>query len=322
MGSITKQKVLITGGAGFIGTHLAERLADDNQIILFDSFRRDSLAFAPKLKTHPNVTIVTGDVLDPGSIAQALDGVDTVVHLAAIAGVSSYYKQPVMTLRVNIQGTFNLLAEMGRRKIERYVYFSTSEVFGPNALWVEENSPHALGPVTDPRWVYATSKLTGEHISLRHAEEQGFSCAIVRPFNIYGPRQIGEGAIANFCRAIAKGEPITIYDDGSAIRAWCYVSDMVDAVCSILAKRFTTGQVFNIGNPTAVETTIGLMQRMRRLEPNVVVNYVNSNRTDVRVRIPTITAARTTIGFEPKIDLDEGLRRTLEWFKENREELV
>ena len=182
-------KVFITGGARFIGTHLAERLLTRTEIVLFDNFRRNSLSFAPTLQSAPNVHLVTGDVLDAASIRSAIAGSDVVLHLAAIAGVSSYYTEPLQTLHVNILGTINVLQEAVRAGVKMVVDFSTSEVFGPDALWVDEQSPHGIGPVSDLRWTYAVSKIAGEHLTLRTTAKHGIKGVVLRPFNVYGPRR-------------------------------------------------------------------------------------------------------------------------------------
>ena len=312
---MNRYRILITGGAGFIGTHLAERLVGEAEILLFDNFRRDSLRMVPALYDNPRVRLITGDVLDSASLRQALKGVDTVIHLAAVAGVSSYYEESLRTLQVNILGTAGLLEEVARQGVQRFIHFSTSEVFGPDALWVEENSPHGIGPVSDRRWVYATSKLAGEHFTLRFAEKYGFRASIVRPFNIYGPRQTGEGAISNFCHAAINGRPLTVYGDGAAIRAWCYVSDLVDAVQAILGTPAAEGEVFNIGNPHESETTLGLARHVARLAPDATIRFQAVTRAEVRARVPNIEKARRLLGYEPKVDLIEGLSRTLEWFR-------
>jgi nucleoside-diphosphate-sugar epimerase len=310
------QRVLITGGAGFIGTHLAEDLSAHAEIVLFDNFRRDSLKSAPHLRENPKVRLITGDVLDTESIRQAMEGCDTVIHLAAIAGVSSYYSESLTTLKVNILGTVNLLEEVVRQKVGTFVHFSTSEVFGPDALWVQETTPHGIGPVSERRWVYATSKLAGEHFTLRFGENHGFRATTVRPFNIYGPRQTGEGAISNFCRAALSGKPITIYGDGTPIRAWCYISDMVAGVRAILNTPAAAGEVFNIGNPREVETTLGLARRVAALVPGSTIGFQDVARAEVRARVPDIDKARKILGYEPLVDLETGLRNTLEWFRQ------
>jgi nucleoside-diphosphate-sugar epimerase len=312
---VTSQRIVLTGGAGFIGTHLAEHLGDRNQLILLDNLRRNSLRYIPALRELPNVQFQQADVLDPKGLEQAMDGADTVLHLAAIAGVSSYYRQPLDTLKVNLLGTINVLDAAVAAGVKTFIYFSTSEVFGPDAMWVSEESPHQIGGASDRRWVYATSKLAGEQFVMRYGEAYGFGCAIVRPFNIYGPRQTGEGAIANFCAAAVKGEPLIVYGDGTPLRAWCYVSDFVAAVSAILERPDATGRVFNVGNPAEVTTTLGLARQVARLVPGTEIRFQETSRTDVRARVPLIEKARRLLGWEPKISLEEGLLRTLDWHK-------
>lgn len=310
-----KRTILITGGAGFIGTHIAERLCERHRLILFDNYRRDSLT-GLALARHPNVTVRRGDVLDPASLRKAVSGADTVIHLAAIAGVSSYYSMPLRTLQVNILGTVNMLEAAVAEGVKQFVHFSTSEVYGSNALNVTEQDPHGIGPTSDKRWVYATSKLASENFVLRYGEEYRFRATCLRPFNVYGPRQTGEGAISNFCTAALAGKPLTVYGDGSAIRAWCYVSDMVDAVVLALARPQSAGHSFNIGNPREAETTNGLARRVAALVPGATVRRQAIDRAEVAARIPRIDKARELLGFEPRVDLDEGLKRTLAWYRE------
>jgi len=306
-------RILITGGAGFIGTHLAERLCEARPVVLFDNLRRNSLDSVPDLRAHPRVEFLQGDVLDIRQVAEALQGVDTVLHLAAIAGVSSYYAQPLETLRVNLLGTVNVLEASVAAGVKRFVYLSTSEVFGPEALWVDERSPHRVGSVADRRWVYATSKLAGEQFVMRYGEAHGIGCTILRPFNVYGPRQTGEGAISNFCAAAVAGQPLTVYGDGAAIRAWCYVSDFVEAVAAALAIPAAIGQDFNIGNPREVETTLGLARHLVRLVPSATIQFKTIERAEVRARIPSIDKANRLLRYDPKVGLEEGLRQTLAW---------
>jgi nucleoside-diphosphate-sugar epimerase len=310
-------KILITGGAGFIGTHLAERFCPEARVVLLDNFRRNSLAAAPGLARDAHVEVRNGDVLDRASLTAAMRGTDTVCHLAAIAGVSSYYEEPLTTLRVNVLGTANVIEAAVAEGVRRIVYFSTSEVFGPDATDVTEESPCAIGAPSDRRWVYATSKLAGEHWVLRAGEVHGIAASVVRPFNVYGPRQMGEGAIRNFLAAAVRGAPLTVYGDGSAVRAWCYVGDLVDAVVAMLESSAAAGQVFNVGNPGAVETTLGLARRIARLVPDADIRFERGDRAEVRSRIPGVDKARQRLGWAPKVDLDEGLRRTLAWTRQS-----
>lgn len=311
-------RILITGGAGFIGTHLAERLVARAPLTLVDNFRRNSLAATPSLAGHPDIRLIEADVLNTDSLEASFEDVDVVIHLAAIAGVNSYYEESLRTLQVNILGTVNVLEASVRHGVKQFIHFSTSEVFGSDAMWVTEESPHGIGPVSDRRWVYATSKLSGEHFTLRFGEKYGFAATALRPFNVYGPRQTGEGAIGNFCKAAISGNPLTVYGDGSPIRAWCFVTDMVDAVARVLDTPAAAGHTFNIGNPREVETTLGLARRVARLSPGATIRMQEVTRSEVRGRIPSIEKARTMLGYEPKVDLDEGLTQTLAWFKETQ----
>lgn len=308
-------RILITGGAGFIGTHLAARLCDEHELVLFDNFRRDSLR-GLSLERHPNVTIVEGDVLHPESSRVALEGVDTVFHLAAIAGVSSYYQMPLKTLQVNILGTVNVLEASVAAGVERFFYFSTSEIYGSEALNVTEEDPCSIGSVSDRRWTYATSKLAGENFTLRFGEEHDFHATCLRPFNVYGPRQTGEGAISNFCTAALKNQPMTVYNDGNAIRAWCFVDDLVSAALLAMNNADSAGHSFNVGNPMEAETTNGLARRVASLVPGSRIEHRTVQQAEVAARIPDITKARSILGYEPTVDLDKGLRRTLEWYRE------
>ena len=312
---IKNKKILITGGAGFIGTHLAQSLVEDNELVLFDNYRRDSLT-GLDLAERDNVTVLKGDVLSPEDVAKAVEGAEIVIHLAAIAGVSSYYKIPLTVLKVNILGTVNLLDAAVAAGVKQFVHFSTSEVFGSDAMNVTEQDPHGIGPTSDKRWTYATSKLASENFVLRYGEEHDFHASCVRPFNIYGPRQTGEGAISNFCTAALKGEPLTVYGDGNAIRAWCYVSDMVDAVRRVLTTPESAGHSFNIGNAREVETTNGLARRVAGMVPNSTVVRKELDRAEVAGRIPNIEKAKSVLGYEPQVDLEEGLGHTLAWYRE------
>jgi nucleoside-diphosphate-sugar epimerase len=311
-----KTKILITGGGGFIGTHLAEALANDYRIVLYDTFRRDSLKFCPHLTSNSDIQIARGDVLSRTSLETAMKGVEAVIHLAAIAGVSSYYREPVETLRVNILGTLNVLEAMLASHVTRLVAFSTSEVYGPDADNVSEESVHIIGPVTQKRWVYAVSKLASEHITLRFAEQYGLVCSSVRPFNIYGPRQTGEGAISNFATQLVNRKPLTVYGDGTDVRAWCYISDMVRGVKLILERPASSGHVFNIGNPNEPISTRQLADTMVQLFGSGDIVYAITDHTSIRFRRPNINKASALLGYEPKVTLLEGLTATLKWYQE------
>ena len=307
-----RPRYVITGGAGFIGSHLAERLVSQADLVLFDNLRRNSLRLTD-LVGRPEVQFVEGDIRDRSLVASLVKNADAVFHLAAIAGVSSYYAEPEATLRVNIEGTAAVVDAVVAAEVPKLVYLSTSEVHGPDAQDVDEESPCAIGPSSDRRWVYATSKLAGEHFVLRAGESHGFAATVLRPFNVYGPRQIGEGAIRNFCVAAVTGAPLEVYGDGSAVRAWCYVEDFVAAAATTLITPAAAGQVFNIGNPDAAIDINTLAELIVSMVPGSEVRPGTVNHAEVPYRRPVIEKARKILAFEPRIGLDEGLRRTIEW---------
>jgi UDP-glucose 4-epimerase len=228
---ITGKRVFLTGGAGFIGTTIAGLLADENEVVLYDNLHNNALQHT-NLAEHPNVTFVQGDILDLEHMRGAAAGATHIVHMAAIAGVATVLKSPVRTMRVNLMGTANV-AEVAHGlgdRLERLVDFSTSEVFGRHAYKVEETHEMSGGQVGEARWSYAVSKLAGEFFLHAYFEEYGVPVAVVRPFNIYGPNQIGVGAIHHFVRHAIANEEITVHNDGAQIRAWCYMDDIADAV--------------------------------------------------------------------------------------------
>jgi nucleoside-diphosphate-sugar epimerase len=311
---------VLTGGAGFIGTTLTRRLIDENEIVVLDNLHRDALA-GTDLSGHPNLTFVQGDVLDADAVRDTIRGATHVVHLAAIAGVDTVLESPVRTMRVNLIGTYNVLeaAHATIDTVERLVDFSTSEVFGRHAYKVEEIHETAQGSVGEARWTYAVSKLAGEHMAHAYFHEFGLPTCSLRPFNVYGPGQIGGGAIRAFIETVLAGEDIIIHGDGSQIRAWCYVDDLVDALLLVLERPEAVGEVFNVGNQRSVVTIFDLASRIRRLMgADVEIKFRPLHYTDVEMRIPNVDKARALLGWEPKVDLDEGLARTIAWYRERQ----
>jgi nucleoside-diphosphate-sugar epimerase len=311
---------VLTGGAGFIGTTLSRRLIDDNEIVVLDNLHRDALA-ATDLATHPNLTFVQADVLDADAVRETLRGATHVVHLAAIAGVDTVLESPVRTMRVNLIGTYNVLeaAHATQETIERLVDFSTSEVFGRHAYKVEEVHETAQGSVGEARWTYAVSKLAGEHLAHSYYDEFGLPSCSIRPFNVYGPGQIGGGAIRAFIETILAGDDLVIHGDGSQIRAWCYVDDLVDALLLVLERPDAVGEVYNVGNPRSVVTVFDLAVRIRRLMgADNEITFRPLHYTDVEMRIPNIEKARRELGWEPRVDLDDGLAKTIAWYRERQ----
>jgi UDP-glucose 4-epimerase len=318
--ALSGKRIVITGGAGFIGTTLARRLADDNEIVLFDNLHRDALS-GTELADRPNVTFVAGDVLDLAALTDVVKGATHLVHAAAIAGVDTVLASPVRTMRVNVIGTYNALeaALTTSDTLERLIEFSTSEVFGQHAFNVAEGHVTTIGSVGEARWTYAVSKLAGEHMAHAYHDELGVPTVSVRPFNIYGPGQIGGGAIRAFIEAALDDRPLRIHGDGSQIRAWTYVDDMVRGLLLALEHPAAVGESFNIGNARSTVTIFDLAQRIKRISgASGAITFEPLNYTDVELRIPNVSKARELLGFEAEVELDEGLERTIAWYREQR----
>jgi UDP-glucose 4-epimerase len=315
--ALAGKRVLITGGAGFIGTTLARRLVDANEVVAVDNLHRDVLANTA-LADHPNFELHRADVLDGDTVRELARGATHIVHCAAIAGVDTVRESPVRTMRVNMVGTYNVLeaALATADTLERLVEFSTSEVFGTHAINAREGQVTTIGSVGEARWTYAVSKLAGEHMAHAYHDELGLPAVTVRPFNVYGPGQVGGGAIRAFIEAALAGDDLVIHGDGSQIRAWCYVDDMVEAVLLCLEHPRAVGQSFNVGNPRSTVTIYDLARRIKLLTgcPGELV-FQPLHYADVEVRIPNVEKARELLGFEARVELDEGLERTIAWYR-------
>lgn len=313
---IENKKIFITGGAGFIGSTLTGRLVERNQIVIYDNLSRNSLK-NKEFKDHPNLTLVQGDILDLESLSQAMSGADIVVHCAAIAGIDTVIKSPVTTMRVNLIGSANVLeAASHLTKCERVVCFSTSEVFGQYAFGSKETDNTVMGKVGEARWTYAVSKAAEEHLAIAYFHEKWLPTTVLRPFNVYGPGQVGEGALRIFIQRAIKNEPIEIHGDGTQIRAWCYVDDMVDGTLLAMAHPKAVGESFNIGNQKAVVTIYGLANTVVRvLGSNSPIVFVRKDYVDIELRVPSVRKAKELLGFEAKVDLEEGIRRTAAYYR-------
>src|SRR5215475_11059473 len=311
------KRIFISGGAGFIATTLARELVDRNEIVAIDNLHRDALS-GTDLAGHANFTLHQADVLDGGLLAELARGATHVVHCAAIAGVETVLESPVRTMRVNVIGTYNTLeaALSTADTLERFVDFSTSEVFGTHAYNVSEGQVSTIGSVGEVRWTYAVSKLAGEHMAHAYHEELGVPAVTVHPFNVYGPGQIGGGAIRAFIEAALAGRDLVIHGDGSQIRAWCYVDDMVEGTLLCLERPEAVGQAFNIGNPRSAVTIYDLAQRIKRLTGcSGEIVFAPLGYVDVELRIPNVEKARELLFWEPRVELDDGLARTIEWYR-------
>lgn len=313
---IKNKTIFITGGAGFIGSAIIERLVEKNRIVAYDNLTRNALKDNPSFG-HPNLTLIEGDVLDFPALREAMQGADIIVHCAAIAGIDTVIKSPVTTMRVNMIGSANVLEAAAQLpRCDRVVCFSTSEVFGQQAFRSAETDSTVMGKVGEARWTYAVSKVAEEHLAIAYYQEKWLPTAVVRPFNVYGPGQVGEGAIRTFVQRALRDEPLEIHGDGTQIRAWCYVDDMVDGVLLAMVHPKAVGESFNIGNQRAVTTIYGLANTVVRvLGSKSPIQFVRKDYVDVELRIPSVRKARELLGLEAKVDLETGIRLTAAYYR-------
>lgn len=313
---IQNKNIFITGGAGFIANTLIRQYIANNKITVYDNFHRDTLS-GSGLSNHPNIKVIKGDVLDLPLLTASMKGADIVVHAAGIAGIDTVIKNPVKTMQVNMIGTANALQAAQENNItDRFIDFSTSEIFGSMAYKSSEGDNTVAGSAGEARWVYAVSKLAGEHLAHAYYKQYNLPVVTVRPFNVYGPGQTGEGAIQIFIKRALKNEPIFINGDGAQIRAWCFVDDFVDCLIRCIEDPKAIGNSFNLGNARAVITTLGLAQTVCRvLKSDSKISHKPALSADIELRIPSVHKSEEILGFKAKVDLEEGIIKTAEWLK-------
>ena len=314
---ITDKRICVTGGAGFIGSHLVSQLVEHNDIVVFDNLHRNALQFAG-LEGHARLRFIKGDVRDPDAVRTAVAGCQIVIHCAAIAGVYTVDRSAVRTMEVNMLGTHQVVKAALETGVERFIEFSTSEVYGPFIHKGKEEEPTTIGPIGESRWVYAASKLASEHLSYAHYREDQLPLVIVRPFNVYGPRQVGDGAIRGIVLQALQNLPITLYNDGTQIRSWCYVDDFVDGVLRCTENPAAIGHAFNVGNPQGTATNFELANLIIRLTNSTSeIVFKPHPGPEVELRVPAIEKAMDMLGYRPTVSLENGVSQAIAWYREN-----
>jgi nucleoside-diphosphate-sugar epimerase len=321
--SVQNKTIVITGGAGFIGSNLAEKLVHQNRLILLDkSFTNAPIQYTDLLR-HPNVTALEGDILTL-ELRTILKDANVVVHAAAILGVDRVCSAGRETMETNYVGTSRLLKALDASpKLDRFVYFSTSEVFGINSYRVDETIRPSVGPIAESRWSYAMSKLAGEHLVASYFRETRLPVTIVRPFNVFGPRRTGDYALRRFIVSALRDDPLEVHGDGTQIRAWCYIEDFCSALLQMIARQQAIGEDFNIGNPGNTVTVYELAQKVVHLAGSSSrVELRDSPFPDVSIRVPSLEKAKRLLGYKPQYDLNTGLKLTIDWYRRNLSDLV
>jgi dTDP-glucose 4,6-dehydratase len=305
-------RTLITGGAGFIGSHLCERfLSDGHEVICVDNLITGRLRNIDHLRANPRFTFIAHDVSQPLRV----DGpVDNVLHFASPASPIDYLKYPIQTLKVGSLGTHNMLG-LARAKKSRFLLASTSEVYGDPEMHPQREDYWGHVNCVGVRGCYDEAKRFSEAIVMAYHRTHGIDTRIVRIFNTYGERmRLDDGRVLpNFMGQALRGEPLTVYGDGSQTRSFCYVSDLVEGICRLLEVDFH--EPVNLGNPDEV-SILQFAQEIRDLIGAACqIEFRPLPQDDPKVRRPDITRARELLGWEPKVPRAEGLRRTLEHFR-------
>jgi UDP-glucose 4-epimerase len=318
-------RVLITGGAGFVGSHLAETLlARGDEVHALDNLSTGSIDNISHLKSHPKFRYTIDSVTNEPVLAELVDRADVIVHLAAAVGVKLIVEAPVHTIETNVHGT-EVVLKLANKKKKLVLIASTSEVYGKSGdVPFREDADLVLGPSHKHRWAYACSKLIDEFLALAYWKERKLPVIIVRLFNTVGPRQTGQYGmvIPNFVRQALAGQPITVFGDGRQSRSFTYVGDVVRAVVALMDEPRAVGQVFNIGN--GHEITIGdLAERIRALTGSqseiVRIPYDQAYEAgfeDMPRRVPDISKIKSLVGYAPTVELDEILTRVVEHFRQ------
>jgi UDP-glucose 4-epimerase len=317
-------RVLITGGAGFIGSHLAEALLErGDEVFVLDNLSTGSIENIVHLKTEPRFHYTIDTVTNEPVLAELIDRCDVVVHLAAAVGVKLIVESPVHTIETNVHGTEVVLKHANKKK-KLVMIASTSEVYGKSAqVPFAENADLVLGPSEKHRWAYACSKLIDEFLALAYWKERKLPVVIVRLFNTVGPRQTGQYGmvIPTFVRQALAGHPITVFGDGTQSRSFTYVGDVVRAMVALVDEPRAIGQVFNIGNGR--EITIGdLAEKVRALAGSsseiVRIPYDQAYEAgfeDMPRRVPDIAKIGALVGYRPTVELDEILNRVIDYVR-------
>ncbi len=316
--------VLVTGGAGFIGSHLVDLLiAEGHTVTVLDDLSVGKLANIAHHLDNPRFRFVRDSILNETALAPLIREADLIFHLAAVVGVRYVVEDPLRAIRVNVRGTENVL-DLACQYGVRTVVASSSEVYGKSMrVPLREDDDRLLGPTTVLRWSYAEAKAIDEYIALAYAR-QGFPVSVVRYFNAYGPRLDPQGygsVVARFLTQALRGEPLTVYGDGWQTRSFTYVADTVRGTVLAGTKPEAVGQIFNIGSDREISIN-DLARQILELTGSrseiVHVPYGEAYGPDfeeARRRVPDTRRAREVLGFVAEVSLEEGLRRTLEWFR-------
>jgi UDP-glucose 4-epimerase len=321
-------RCLVTGGAGFIGSHLVERLLElGHEVSILDDLSTGNRDNLERIASHPKCELRIGSITDPVVLAEAVHGVDIIYHLAAAVGVKLVADDPVRTIETNIYPTEMLLRLAGQGG-QRFFLASTSEVYGknPKDRWTEEDDLF-LGPTSRPRWAYGCSKAIDEFLALAYHRKYNLKVVVGRFFNVVGPRQVGHYGmvIPRFVDQALNGGPVVVYDDGGQTRCFAHVREVVESVITLVDTDGAVGRVFNIGSDEAVTIRKLAEEIISRVDSKVKIDYLPYRRAygddfeDVRRRVPDVTRLFDTIGTKPVMLLGAILDDIIRWKRAERD---
>lgn len=320
-------KALITGGAGFIGSHLAEELLRRGEIVsVIDNLSTGKLQNVEHLMASPRFTIAFETILNETVMDRLVSECDIIYHLAAAVGVELIVNKPVEVIQTNILGT-DVVLKLANRYLKKVVITSTSEIYGKSdKVPFSEGDDRVLGPTTKNRWSYSCSKAIDEFLALAYHKETKLDVIIVRLFNTVGPRQTGRYGmvIPRLVTQALKGEPMTVYNDGNMVRCFTYVNDVVNAMISLVNHQDAIGKIFNIGSEEAISMknlALKIKQKTKSDSEIVFIPYSKAYEEgfeDMSIRVPDLSRIRAMIGYQPTVTLDEILDRVIEYFSNER----
>jgi len=319
---VSGQTSLVTGGAGFIGSHLVEALlAAGRRVLVLDDLSTGSLANLERVRDHPHLQFFIDNINNERRVAELVEQADEVFHLAAVVGVRLVLDEPARTVATHIGPTELILRLVDARRKPLFIA-STSEVYGKNPkLPLTEEDDLLLGPTSKGRWIYACSKALDEYLALSYYQRSSLPVVVGRFFNVVGPRQVGRYGmvVPRFVDQALAGGPLVVYDDGKQVRCFAHVADVVRGILDLMACSAAAGKVFNLGSDEAV-TIRTLAERIACLvDPTLAIEHLPYARAyapgfeDIRSRVPDLTRIRTTIGYQAKYRLDDILREIIDW---------
>lgn len=314
------KKILVTGGAGFIGSHLAGRLLEGNhEVFCLDDLSTGSRSNIENYLKNKRFHFYKESIENHSLVKELISQVDVIYHLAAVVGVSNVIKNPIRGININTSSSLSLIESVFLLK-KQLIFASSSEVYGKNTkVPLKESTDSIFGPAYVTRWWYAVSKLLDEHLILNYCK-MGFDATIVRLFNVYGPKSknpIYSNVIPKFISQSLNSEPITVYNSGRQVRSFVYVDDVTEAFVTISKEKKLRGEIVNLGNKEHVRV-VDLARKVKKLtnsKSKIIFEKKDNSFEETLIRIPDISKLSSITDYYPKTDLESGLNRTIEYFK-------